>query len=155
MGVDMKERAAHPRPLCSKFHRASELIGRRWTGAIIFVLMESPRCRFATLRKEIHDITDRMLSERLFELEQDEPAVGDLAPAGALPIGARERDGITFIRSRGHASSYPMDRLSPGRSARRHWRDGRQHRPGGPTTADGDPDAAVGVVADLQSGAVE
>ena len=68
----MKERAAHPRPLCSKFHRASELIGRRWTGAIIFVLMESPRCRFATLRKEIHDITDRMLSERLFELEQED-----------------------------------------------------------------------------------
>ena len=67
----MKERAAHPRPLCSKFHRASELIGRRWTGAIIFVLMESPRCRFATLRKEIPDITDRMLSERLFELEQE------------------------------------------------------------------------------------
>jgi DNA-binding HxlR family transcriptional regulator len=33
--------------------------------------MESPRCRFATLRKEIHDITDRMLSERLFELEQE------------------------------------------------------------------------------------
>src|SRR6187200_3252197 len=68
----MKERAAHPRPLCSKFHRASELIGRRWTGAIIFVLMESPRCRFATLRKEIPDITDRMLSERLFELEQED-----------------------------------------------------------------------------------
>ena len=67
----MKDRAAHPRPLCSKFHRASELIGRRWTGAIIFVLMESPRCRFATLRKEIHDITDRMLSERLSELEQE------------------------------------------------------------------------------------
>ncbi len=69
--MDMKDRATHPRPLCSKFHRASELIGRRWTGAIIFVLMESPRCRFATLRKEIHDITDRMLSERLFELEQE------------------------------------------------------------------------------------
>jgi DNA-binding HxlR family transcriptional regulator len=66
----MKERAAHPRPLCSKFHRASELIGRRWTGAIIFVLMDS-RCRFATLRREIPDITDRMLSERLFELEQE------------------------------------------------------------------------------------
>jgi DNA-binding HxlR family transcriptional regulator len=56
--------------LCTRFHRASELIGRRWTGAIIFVLMES-RCRFATLRKEIPDITDRMLSERLFELEQE------------------------------------------------------------------------------------
>ena len=53
-----------------RFHRASELIGRRWTGAIIFVLLKS-RCRFATLRDAIPDITDRMLSERLHELEQE------------------------------------------------------------------------------------
>ena len=70
LSIVMKERSAHPRPLCSKFHRASELIGRRWTGAIIFMLMES-RCRFATLRKGIPEITDRMLSERLSELEQE------------------------------------------------------------------------------------
>ena len=58
------------RALCSRFHRASELIGRRWTGAIIFVLLGST-CRFATLRDAIPDITDRMLSERLQELEQE------------------------------------------------------------------------------------
>ena len=58
------------RALCGRFHRASELIGRRWTGAIIFVLLGSP-CRFATLRDAIPDITDRMLSERLHELEQE------------------------------------------------------------------------------------
>jgi DNA-binding HxlR family transcriptional regulator len=57
-------------PLCSRFHRASELIGRRWTGAIIFVLLRS-RCRFAVLRDAIPDITDRMLTERLQELEQE------------------------------------------------------------------------------------
>ena len=56
--------------LCAKFHHASELIGRRWTGAIIFVLLRS-RCRFATLREAIPDITDRMLSERLQELEDE------------------------------------------------------------------------------------
>src|SRR5712691_11705419 len=56
--------------LCARFHRASELIGRRWTGAIIFVLIKS-RCRFATLRDAIPDITDRMLSERLQELEEE------------------------------------------------------------------------------------
>ena len=56
--------------LCTRFHRASELIGRRWTGAIIFVLLKT-RCRFATLRDAIPDITDRMLSERLQELEQE------------------------------------------------------------------------------------
>jgi DNA-binding HxlR family transcriptional regulator len=56
--------------LCSKFHVASELIGRRWTGAIIYVLLRS-RCRFATLRSAIPDITDRMLSDRLQELEHE------------------------------------------------------------------------------------
>src|SRR5512145_1777187 len=56
--------------LCGKFHQASELIGRRWTGAIIFVLLKA-RCRFATLRDAIPDITDRMLSDRLQELEAE------------------------------------------------------------------------------------
>ena len=56
--------------LCLRFHRASELIGRRWTGAIIYVLLKS-RCRFAMLRDAIPDITDRMLTERLQELEQE------------------------------------------------------------------------------------
>ena len=66
----MTQRAAHPPELCSRFHRASELIGRRWTGAIILVLLKS-RCRFATLRDAIPDITDRMLSDRLQELETE------------------------------------------------------------------------------------
>ena len=65
-----KDTAGHTPELCSRFHRASELIGRRWTGAIIFVLLKS-RCRFATLRAAIPEITDRMLSERLQELEQE------------------------------------------------------------------------------------
>jgi DNA-binding HxlR family transcriptional regulator len=57
-------------PLCSEFHAAIELIGRRWTGAIIFLLLRS-RSRYAALRDAIPDITDRMLSERLQELEQE------------------------------------------------------------------------------------
>jgi DNA-binding HxlR family transcriptional regulator len=62
---------SHDTPaLCARFHRASELIGRRWTGAIIYVLLKA-RCRFATLRDAIPEITDRMLSERLQELEQE------------------------------------------------------------------------------------
>lgn len=56
--------------LCSRFHRASELIGRRWTGAILFMLLDG-RCRYATLRAAIPDITDRMLSDRLHELEAE------------------------------------------------------------------------------------
>jgi len=56
--------------LCPRFHLASELIGRRWTGAIIYVLLKA-RCRFATLRAAVPGITDRMLSERLQELEEE------------------------------------------------------------------------------------
>lgn len=65
----MKE-AAHTPALCARFHHASELIGRRWTGAILFVLLQKT-CRFAEIRAAIPDITDRMLSERLQELEEE------------------------------------------------------------------------------------
>jgi DNA-binding HxlR family transcriptional regulator len=65
----MKE-TAHSPALCARFHHASELVGRRWTGAIIYVLLQQT-CRFATLRDAIPDITDRMLSERLQELEEE------------------------------------------------------------------------------------
>lgn len=66
----MKKDIAGSPALCASFHSAVELIGRRWTGAVIFLLLKS-RLRFAELRDAIPDITDRMLSERLQELEQN------------------------------------------------------------------------------------
>lgn len=65
----MKE-ASHEPALCARFHHAAELIGRRWNGAIIYVLLQRT-CRFAMLRDAIPGITDRMLSERLQELEAE------------------------------------------------------------------------------------
>ncbi len=56
--------------LCARFHRAVELIGGRWTGAIIQLLFRG-RMRFAELRAAIPEISDRMLSERLRELESE------------------------------------------------------------------------------------
>lgn len=56
--------------LCPRFHRAVELIGRRWAGAIIQVLTAG-RQRYAALKTSIPEITDRMLSERLRELEAE------------------------------------------------------------------------------------
>ena len=56
--------------LCAKFHKAVELIGGRWTGAVIRLLLND-RMRFAELRAAIPDISDRMLSERLRELESE------------------------------------------------------------------------------------
>ncbi len=54
--------------LCPKFHKAVELIGRRWTGAIVQMLL-SGRTRFSDLKCAVPEISDRMLSERLKELE--------------------------------------------------------------------------------------
>jgi DNA-binding HxlR family transcriptional regulator len=57
-------------PFCSQFHRAVELIGGRWTGAIINALLGG-RARYGALRSAVTDISDRMLSERLRELEAE------------------------------------------------------------------------------------
>jgi len=79
-------RGSRPAPeLCGRFHRASELIGRRWTGAIIFVMLRRP-CRFATLRDAIPDITDRMLSQRLQELEREEIVERIVVPAAPVRV---------------------------------------------------------------------
>ncbi len=57
--------------LCPRYHRAIELIGRRWTGAIIRVLLAGPR-RFNEILAQIPGISDRLLTERLRELESSE-----------------------------------------------------------------------------------
>ena len=68
--------ASHPATpgVCEKFHRAVELIGARWSGAIVHVLMQGP-VRYADLRAAVPDISDRMLCERLRELEDEDIVV--------------------------------------------------------------------------------
>jgi DNA-binding HxlR family transcriptional regulator len=53
---------------CPKYHDAVELIGRRWTGAILRAMM-SGVSRFSDLSTAIPGLSDKMLSERLKELE--------------------------------------------------------------------------------------
>ena len=59
-------------PCCSLYHHAVELIGRRWTGAILLVLVEGGPLRFSEIRVLVPDVSDRLLSERLKELEGEE-----------------------------------------------------------------------------------
>jgi DNA-binding HxlR family transcriptional regulator len=56
--------------VCPDFHEAIELIGRRWTGAILCSLIEGPR-RFGELGKVVPGLSDRLLSQRLRELEEE------------------------------------------------------------------------------------
>ena len=53
---------------CPRFHAAVELIGRRWSGAIVLALLRGLH-RFSELRDAIPGLSDRLLSERLRELE--------------------------------------------------------------------------------------
>ena len=55
---------------CPHFHRAVELVGKRWTGAILYVLLNSDRpMRFSEIGHAVPDLSDRLLSERMKELE--------------------------------------------------------------------------------------
>ena len=55
---------------CPRYHIAVELIGRRWTGAILRALM-SGVVRFSDLAGTVPGLSDRMLAERLKELEAE------------------------------------------------------------------------------------
>jgi DNA-binding HxlR family transcriptional regulator len=56
--------------LCPRFHQAVELIGKRWTGAIIRILQQGG-ARFNAIAAAIPELSDRMLAERLRELEHE------------------------------------------------------------------------------------
>ncbi len=62
--------AAPPGSVCPHFHAAIELIGKRWTGAIVCALTERPM-RFGELGKAVPGLSDRLLSQRLRELEEE------------------------------------------------------------------------------------
>src|ERR1700752_245207 len=53
---------------CPLYHEAVELIGRRWTGAILQVLMDGP-LRFSEVAQAVPELSERLLSERMKELE--------------------------------------------------------------------------------------
>src|SRR5437764_11475328 len=54
---------------CPFYHEAVELVGRRWTGAILRVLMDGP-LRFSEIAQAVPELSDRLLSERMKELER-------------------------------------------------------------------------------------
>ncbi|HEU4326440.1 MAG TPA: helix-turn-helix domain-containing protein [Roseiflexaceae bacterium] len=57
--------------ICVRYQHAVEIIGKRWTGLIIKVLLRGPM-RFHELADQLEVVSDRMLSERLKELEQEQ-----------------------------------------------------------------------------------
>jgi len=70
MAVEALSAQEQPPGVCPHFHDAIELIGKRWTGAIVFALTEGP-LRFGELGKAVPGLSDRLLSRRLRELERE------------------------------------------------------------------------------------
>lgn len=71
--------------VCARFHRAIELIGSRWTGAILQTLLQG-KTRYAAIRGAIPDITDRMLSERLRSLEGEALVLRVVVPESPVRV---------------------------------------------------------------------
>ena len=57
------------RTVCESFQRAAQLVGKRWTPQIVWVLLDGRR-RYSSLRDAIPEISDTLVSERLRELEE-------------------------------------------------------------------------------------
>lgn len=62
--------ADHGSSYCAVFHRAIELIGRRWNGVIVRALLAGGQ-RFSDVRAAVPGLSDRLLAERLRELERE------------------------------------------------------------------------------------
>jgi DNA-binding HxlR family transcriptional regulator len=75
--------AAQRESCCSAYHAAIELIGKRWTGAILFVLLDGP-LRFSEVKVLVPDLSDRLLSERLKELEAE--GIVERRPSESVPM---------------------------------------------------------------------
>ena len=68
---------------CPLYHHAVEVLGRRWTGAIVRALL-SGTTRFGDMTATIPGLSDRMLSLRLKELEQEGIVTRTVTPS--MPV---------------------------------------------------------------------
>lgn len=115
------ETCTQPEIYCPYFHHTIELIGRRWTGVVLLALSRSPM-RYSRLREQIPGLSDRLLTERLSELEA-EGIVDRTNPVGS-PLYCLSSFGrelipvIEAIQTFAHASALRTRELD--RPGRRH-----------------------------------
>ncbi|MFB5678051.1 winged helix-turn-helix transcriptional regulator [Paenibacillus terreus] len=56
--------------LCPRFEKAVELLSKRWTTLIVYQLMAGPQ-RFVAIENSLPNLSGKVLSERLKELEEE------------------------------------------------------------------------------------
>lgn len=58
------------RQLCPRFEKAIEILSKRWTALIIYQMLPGPQ-RFAGIESSLTNLSGKVLSERLKELEAE------------------------------------------------------------------------------------
>lgn len=71
---------------CGQFQHVVELIGRRWSGAILYEMFGGAT-RFSEIRDRVPGLSDRLLSERLRELEAQGLVTREVIPE--VPVQVR------------------------------------------------------------------
>jgi DNA-binding HxlR family transcriptional regulator len=88
---------------CPYFHHAIEVLGRRWAGAILHTLQEAGPCPFGVLRASVPGLSDRLLVERLAELESEKIVAR---------VESADSRTVYTLTERGHALRPVFDALS-------------------------------------------
>jgi DNA-binding HxlR family transcriptional regulator len=70
---------------CPRYQRAVEIIGRRWTGAILRALIAG-ETRFGEIAHTVPGVSDRLLSERLKELELEGIVTRTVTPSTPVRV---------------------------------------------------------------------
>jgi DNA-binding HxlR family transcriptional regulator len=71
--------------VCTLYHRAVELIGKRWTGAVVGVLLDGP-LRFNELVATVPGMSERLCADRLRELEAEGLVIRRVLPGPPLGV---------------------------------------------------------------------
>jgi DNA-binding HxlR family transcriptional regulator len=88
-----------PEAACRSFQVSLELVGKRWTGAILLAGLRGAT-RFSEFTAMVPGISDRLLSQRLKELEADHLIQREVVPS--TPVQVRYRltaQGVELMNS--------------------------------------------------------
>lgn len=90
--------------LCPKFEKAFAILGKKWNGLIIDVLLENGPQRFGELRQKIPVLSDRVLVERLKELETEGIIAKEVSCTESSRLGY-------LLTEKGEALQYAMEQI--------------------------------------------
>lgn len=92
-----------PLHACSYTEDVFALLGKRWTGLLIDLLLQRP-ARFSELTAALPQLSKRVLSERLAELQEAKLVVREVEPGPPVSVTYR-------LTGRGHGLQPAMDAL--------------------------------------------